>query len=223
MAMKPLHFRNGHLFLDLDGALWLLDTGAPTSFGSDPSLAMAGERFEMASGFMGMTPATLSEAVGLDCRGLLGTDVLGRFDFVLDVSAGTAEVATSEPACAGTALPLDDFMGIPVVTAQVRGADCPLIFDTGAQISYLQDDALRESFPAAGSVSDFYPGFGAFETDTHQVELSLGGIGFALRCGVLPGMLGMTLALAGVAGIVGNQIMVGRRVGWFPRRGVLVV
>lgn len=29
MAMMPLHSRDGHLFVEVDGASWLLDTGAP--------------------------------------------------------------------------------------------------------------------------------------------------------------------------------------------------
>src|SRR5690554_3528836 len=34
MAMMPLHSLDGHLFVEVDRALWLLDTGAPASFGA---------------------------------------------------------------------------------------------------------------------------------------------------------------------------------------------
>jgi len=38
----PLQFRNRHLFVQLGGELWLLDTGSPTSFGISSRLSIAG-------------------------------------------------------------------------------------------------------------------------------------------------------------------------------------
>ena len=46
------------------------------------------------------------------------------------------------------------------------GVERRMFFDTGAQISYLQDDVL-DTFPSAGPVTDFYPGVGQFQTETH--------------------------------------------------------
>ena len=45
---------------------------------------------------------------------------------------------------------------------------------------------------------------------------------FMLRCGSLPGLLGMTLGLASTVGIVGNEVCAGHKVGYFARRGILV-
>ena len=39
-------------------------------------------------------------------------------------------------------------MGIPIVTAEIGGRANRMFFDTGAQISYLQSDALK-TLPAA--------------------------------------------------------------------------
>ena len=113
-------------------------------------------------------------------------------------------------------------MGIPVVTARVGDSDHRMFFDTGAQISYFQDDSLTE-FPSAGSVTDFYPSVGQFQTDTHEVPVSFGGVAFTLRCGTLPGLLGMTLMIADIHGIVGNAILNNRTIGYFPRRRVMVL
>ena len=41
--------------------------------------------------------------------------------------------------------------------------------DTGAQISYLQHEALS-GFRPTGSLSGFYPGFGDFQTGTHRTD-----------------------------------------------------
>jgi hypothetical protein len=77
--------------------------------------------------------------------------------------------------------------------------------------------------PQAGSLADFYPGFGPFETDTYDVPIALAGLQWRERCGRLPGLLGMTLMLGGVHGILGNALLRDRAVGYFPRRRVLVV
>ena len=38
MQKLTLHFNDGHLFVDLEGELWLFDTGAPSSFGDRKSV-----------------------------------------------------------------------------------------------------------------------------------------------------------------------------------------
>ena len=109
-----------------------------------------------------------------------------------------------------------------IVTAHIGDNDYRLFFDTGAQTSYFQNDSLTR-FPFAGRVTDFYPGFGQFQTDTHNVPISLGGVAFTLRCGTLPDPLGTTLMMAGTVGIVGNAILSDRRIGYFPRRRAMVL
>jgi hypothetical protein len=222
MNKLPLTLRHGHLFVELDGELWLLDTGAPTSFGTSPSLTIAGEQFSLGTSYLGLTAETLFQFVGVRCVGLLGADVLGRFDHIFDTAGGQLSVSTDELSHSGQSICLDLFMGIPIVTARIGGSDYRMFFDTGAQISYFQDDSLAE-FPSAGIVTDFYPGVGQFQTDTHEVPVSLGGVTFTLRCGRLPGLLGMTLKMASSDGIIGNAILANRTVGYFPRRRMMVL
>lgn len=220
MPHLPLEFRDGHLFVEVQGDRWLVDTGAPSSFGTPGQVTIAGEQCSMAASYLGLNAATLSRMVGVPCVGLLGADVLGRFDHLFDVEGGRLTLSTDELAHDGQPIGLDDFLGVPIVTARIGGREHRLFFDTGAQVSYLEDDSIR-TFPDAGRLSDFYPGFGPFETDTFAVPLTLGPATFTLRCGTLPDILGMTLMVAGVRGIVGNAILRGRSVGYFPRRGVM--
>lgn len=220
MTTLPLIFNHGHLFVRLEGHLWLFDTGATTSFGAVDGLLIAEEQFSISSSYFGLTASTLSDHVGVECSGLLGADILGRFDHLLDTAGGRLTVSTVELSHDGQHVHLDEFMGVPIVTANVGGSDYRMFFDTGAQISYFQEDSLV-GFPPAGSVTDLYPGFGQFQTDTHEVPLSLGDISFLLRCGCLPDLLGATLMMAETQGIIGNQVLLDRVVGFFPRRGIL--
>lgn len=213
----PLHFQAGHLFAEIAGERWLFDTGAPLSFGKARELSLAGERFSLGQRYVGLDAAALSRLMGVNCTGLLGADIIGRFDHLLDVAGGLLTVSTATLAHGGQLLELDDFMGIPIITVHIERRDYRMFLDTGAQISYFQHAALA-GFPPAGSLTDFYPGFGEFQTETHRVPASIGDGRFTLRCGSLPRLLGMTLGVANVDGIVGNEIFLDRSVGYFPRR-----
>jgi hypothetical protein len=216
----PLHYRSGHLFVEIAGGCWLFDTGAPTSFGDARELSIAGERFSPATSYLGLNAASLSRLVGEECTGLLGTDILDHFDHLLDVAGGRLTVSTATLSGSGQAIELGALMGIPTIAVRIGHSDFRMFLDTGAQISYFQREALS-GFPPAGSLTDFYPGFGEFQTETHQVPAGIGDQTFTLRCGSLPGMLGMTLQMARVDGIVGNEILLDRTVGYFPRRRAL--
>ncbi len=221
MYELPLHFRSGHLFVEQDGELWLLDTGAPCGFGHTGAISFAGESFSLASDYHGLDAEALSRFTDVRCVGLLGADVLGRFDHILDVPNGTLVVSPDELMHDGHRVELTEFMGIPILDARAGDEACRMFFDTGAQFSYFQDSL--ESFPRAGMVTDFYPGVGHFDTQTHSVPAVIGGMSLSLRCGRLPELLGLTLMMAGTRGIVRNEILGDRRVGYFPRRRVMVV
>lgn len=220
MTLLPIVFKGGHLFVEIAGQCWLFDTGAPQSFGEAKEIVLGGQRFQLSRAYMGLSAATLSQFTGVECSGLLGADIIGEFDHLIDIPGATLTISTGNLEHAGTALPLSEFMGIPILSARIAGRDHSMFFDTGAQISYFQEDGIAE-FPAAGTVTDFFPGFGEFQTDTHLIQVELGGYAFPLRCGTLPGLLGMTLSLAGTAGIIGSQVVADRLVGYFPRRKIL--
>ena len=218
MKEYPLTFKSGHLFVELQGGLWVYDTGAPTSFGKASELQFEGETFEVVENFMGFSVTELSEHIGIECAGLLGADVINHFDHILDLPRETLIVSKDELQVDGARVPITDFvMGIPIVTARVADSDYRMFFDTGAQFSFFQDDSIRD-FPESGTVTDFYPGAGPFETETHQVDLCLENLSFTLRCGTLPGLLGQSLMIADSEGIVGNETIRDRVTGYFPRR-----
>jgi hypothetical protein len=154
--------------------------------------------------------------------GLLGADTINAFDVLIDIEKQEITFSKEELTFEGTSLGLEHFMGIPLLDAEIGGESYRMFFDTGAQVSYFQHRSLK-SFPPVGSLTDFYPGYGEFVTETHQVEVRLGGQMMTLRCGGLPKMLAAGLMMGGAKGIIGNQILPGRVAGYFPRRKQLVL
>lgn len=222
MQTNPLILENGHPFITLPEGTFLLDTGAPTSFGRVSPIMLEGQSFSLPPSYMGLTAQVLSTYVGRETDGILGADILNQFDVLIDLPKSRVCFSSVPLECDGEIQPLDFCMGVPILESSVAGNSVRMFFDTGAQISYLQDNNLS-SFPAEGRLTDFYPGIGQFPTDTFRTPIRLGGAEHQLRCGQLPPLLGMSLMLAGTGGIVGNEILRDRCAGYFPRRHRLVL
>jgi SAM-dependent methyltransferase len=222
MDTYATQFFNGHLFVKIGDDLWIIDTGAPTSFGDPDILTIGTLEFSVASDFMGMNASALVEFIDHPVAGLLGMDVLGKFDLLIDAPRSRLVLSTETLDLQGAAISCDSVSGIPTVDVQIDGHFNNWFFDTGAQVSYWQDDSIA-NYPDAGDITDFFPSFGEFTTQTHHVTISLAGSAFSFRCGSLPGLLGMSLSMAGVNGILGSEILKGRVTGFFPRRNQLVL
>ena len=222
MQTYPLILENGHLFVALPEGSFLFDTGAPTSFGKAPQVAVDEQSFNLPPSYMGLTAVNLSTFVSRETHGILGGDILNQFDILIDVPQSRICFSKTPLECAGEELTLEEFMAVPILQATIAGESVKMFFDTGAQISYFQGDSLSK-FPAEGNVQDFYPGIGEFPTDTFRVPTKIGRAQYPLRCGQLPTLLGMSLKLAGTQGIIGNELLQGRVVGYFPRRRRLIL
>jgi len=221
-VLMPLERTSGHLFASHRGARYLLDTGSPQSFGTVGLLEISGQSMSLPGSYGGLDAHALSGLVHSRVDGLLGADVLGRFDLRIDVAGGVVEWSLEDMAPEGDQLALAFVMGVPVVEVAIGGKTAAMVFDTGAQISYWQDESLFD-YESVGVFSDFYPGFGGFDTHTCIVPMRLGAVVKNLRCGALPELLGMTLMLTGAQGIVGNEVLADRTAYYLPRRAKLVL
>ena len=222
MFTTTLKFQDGHLYVSIDGFDWLLDTGAPTTFGDIGSLSIETTEFTVPDSYMGLNATQLSGYVGHSTAGIIGADVLNEFYLLIDIQGEQVSFSTNEVELSGERVKLEEVMGVPIIHANIAGADRRMFFDTGAQISYLQDESLN-TFPSEGTVSDFYPGMEPFQTETYRVDVTIGETSQKLRCGSLPELLGMTLMIAGTEGIIGNEILSNRIVGYFPKQKQLVL
>ena len=127
-------FEDGHVFVAMTEGTFLLDTGAPVSFGRVPLLTVEQMRFEVRAGYMGLTADRLSEFVGRDVDGLLGTDILNEFDLVIDIPQSRVRFSTATLDCQGDRVPLSFVMKVPTLTAIIDATPTMMFFDTGAQL-----------------------------------------------------------------------------------------
>ena len=152
----PLKYIKGHIFVQIDDGLWLIDTGSPNSFGTAGSLAIGDKKFTLDKkycNFNSLTAGILSQFIGIPCLGLIGMDILRCFDIIFDIADGTIVLSASKIKYDGKGVPVEHFMSIPLFTVQINGIDYRMIFDTGAQISFFQHES-RVNFPVAGEFTE---------------------------------------------------------------------
>lgn len=217
-----LVFRNNHIYLEIEGDLWVYDTGADSSFGNRPT-GLLGPKEDVADLYAGQFSAEdISGFLGETVAGIIGADIINRYDHIIDLKTSLLTVSDGELTSEGFVQPLDFFMGVPMLKANIGGASHGLFFDTGAQISYFQGTPPADAIEAE-DLEDFFPMVGAFRTQTKHIKVGLNGLSHMLRCGKLPGMMGMALSMANLSGILGNEVMRGRVTAFYPRRQQLVL
>ena len=214
--MIPLEIRHGHLLAQIEGGIWVIDTGSPMTFGSEP-LQLNGRQHPVPNALLGLDAESLSDNIGIEVAGLIGADRLNQFDHLFDLSAGQWSVSEAELKCDGVALALQSIQGVPLLEIQAFGVSQRVFLDTGAQLSYLNHPRLDQGEPA-GEFEDFHPLAGQFRVQTYQTTLIVGGQELACRCGALPPALARVVAGAGASGILGVDLLRGRFSGYFPRR-----
>ncbi len=220
--VAELVFVKGHFYIRLDGSDWLLDTGAPSSFGITQSIVINDKEFGLQRDYLGLDAKQISMLTKHKVFGLIGVDILNQFYVVIDYENRQIAFSDKDITMSGSALDMRDFMGIPIVNAGIDGADKNLFFDTGAQISYWHDQSLKDC-QSIDMMEDFYPGFGKFKTDVYLVNMILGDEEFPMRCGVLPSVLQMSLSMGNTEGILGNELLKDTAVGYFPKKNQLVI
>jgi hypothetical protein len=218
MSIYPLSLKDGYLIASIGGNDWLLDTGSPMSFGDFSCLTIEGESARIAPDGLGLTARELSEHLGYKISGLLGVDVLSRYDLLFDLPQRQVTFSQNTQNGGGHDLGVEFCWGAPVVQAKLGDILLRLVVDTGSTYTYLQQ--LPEGVGVSeGVVHDFHPSYGEFDSDTRRLDLLIGERDYSMRCGTLPPSLGMTLDLLNADGTLGNEIFYDRTVLYQPRQG----
>ena len=221
----PIELHAGHPYLNIDGRRWVLDTGAPASFGETASHPLeASLPFVRKHG--DIDADVVSRHLGVPVAGVIGADFLNRHDHRLDFPSGRYD-ASYELASSGHEHTLSfpaQLQGLPTLKARIGEDEGDFLFDTGAQLSY------HVGRPPAGHVAgeeiwDFWLGLAdtRFRTPTYEAEVCFADYATTLRFGEPPDRLRQVLLDLGLRGVIGIDL-IARHVSWYaPRRRSLQI
>ena len=193
---------DNHLLIENQNKTFLIDTGSPFSSFDGEDFDFLGIRAR--KGLFSISSAAISELLGMHINNLIGNDVLKHFNVLIDYAQGTITFS-DEPVDLpdGQAFPIDNSFGVPKITMQLRGCEGRFFLDTGAKISYVKSSCLDGMVPD-GHTTDFYVGYGNFDTPIYQVPTNIGGHNFSVQFGKLPDLLERSLiGLSGTEGVIG--------------------
>lgn len=203
--MKQTFTINGfdhHLLINDNERTLLIDTGSPFSIFNGSDFEFLGAH--VSKGLLPVSPDTISDLLGTHVDALVGNDMLQQFSVLVDYSQGTITFSDEDLSLPGSqAITMGKSFGIPKVTMQLRGQEGNFFLDTGAKISYVKSSTLDGLTPDS-QATDFYVGYGDFETPIYHVPTGIGGYNFNVQYGTLPGILELSLiGLSGTTGVVG--------------------
>ncbi|MDR2472210.1 MAG: retroviral-like aspartic protease family protein, partial [Tannerella sp.] len=192
----------GHAIIKSDENVILIDTGAPYTIHRSDNLCFCSENFRTSSNYMGVTVQKISEMLGMEITTLLGTNVLSEYKLLLDYKNKSALFSKTDIDFTGQQTTISSFMGIPIIELEINRARLKFFLDTGAQLSYLSSN-YTSKYESTGSIEDFYPGVGIFQTNCYEINTKLDNYEFNVRYGNLPSLLQATLMMSGTNGIIG--------------------
>ena len=214
----PLELIDGHLYIRLGPEWYLIDTGSASSFSARGMVSILGESFRL--------PKRLSQTVTIEwlrektgqpqLAGLLGNDVLQHFDHLWDLPAAQATLSIDELGMSGDVVRLKG-KTLRTFKVEVDGRSYRPLWDTGAKVSYFADRELAKT-PYLGMTRDFHASIGDYDTPTHRMSMKIGKTHVTLRCASFK-----PLGWDHSDGIIGSDLIKGRKALYAPRRNCLVL
>ena len=219
MQVAQLRQHRGLLFVTLEDGDWMIDTGCPYTYSPAGRIAIDGVEREIRRDF-GVPVSRIAEETGQPVCGMLGSDVLGTHDVIFDAPHAQITFSRDTLRMDGALAPLRRSGHGESCSVRLGGIELTLFVDTGSELTFINHAAL-EQYPDQGAFEDFSPFFGAFTVQTHRAPVEIAGRTETLRCGRLPPAMAGPLLQDGADGVLGSEILLGRRAGYFARRGAL--
>ncbi|MEM0952784.1 MAG: hypothetical protein AAGI24_01480 [Pseudomonadota bacterium] len=204
MANYLFQNHRGSILVNVEGSVFLLDTGTPFSVADNP-IPIAGVTFPAETCYLGIDGVTLSEQLNTPVDGLIGTDILRHFN--LAVYAGEGMVQFSQlPASGEIVVPIAECAGMPVVALRVGGRVCRMFLDTGSGLSLLLPELLSGT-ESVGNTNAWYPLVGNYRTPFYRLETIFGDRNQSMLFGVAPEVLRPVMETANVHGMLGTELL----------------
>ena len=196
----------GHLIMKCSGKDVLLDTGSPWTLGSGETLEFMGRTVSCESGVSMYTIDSVRQLLGRDIDVLMGMNVFNGMCMLVDLTAG--EVTFSdEPLTLENAVTtsLERPNNLVTIRAEVSGMPVNLVVDTGAQLSYLNDQYIAGLNPI-GTHEDFHPLMDRYEVPIYGLPVKIAGRDLdVVWGGSTPGVSAL-ISQVGADGVLGYDL-----------------
>ena len=215
---------DGHLLISNNGNTILVDTGSPVTVHQEDTLSFLGREFPVHTSILGDRIDSLCKLSGIEFTTLLGMDILSQYRVVFDYENRELTFLTDEEAgMEGTTVPLVNVMGgVKAICLEINGQPLKMAIDTGAPLSYV-DRIVTDDFESIGEKEDFHPMAGRYTTPIFKLEAEFCGKRFTGTYGNLPTMMGLSLKLGGLDGVVGYDFFKSFKVLFDFRNSVVVL
>ena len=215
---------DGHLLISDNGNTILVDTGSPVTVHQEDTLSFLGREFPVHTSILGDRIDSLCKLSGIEFTTLLGMDILSQYRVVFDYENRELTFLTDEEAgMEGTTVPLVNVMGgVKAICLEINGQPLKMAIDTGAPLSYV-DRIVTDDFESIGEKEDFHPMAGRYTTPIFKLEAEFCGKRFTGTYGNLPTMMGLSLKLGGLDGVVGYDFFKSFKVLFDFRNSVVVL
>lgn len=206
MKEYKITFYDSLPFIEENENIIFIDTGAPLTIHKTNELIFNSKTYQCVTSFFGSTVDSLSKLVGKNFTTLLGMDILSNYYVLFDYKNKIVKFSEDEINIDGKEAKFIRtyffMMEITVPLVEFKIDNVPLKFhiDTGAKISYLQEEITRK-YTDIGIKEDYHPAYGKFSTKCYKILTSIDGEEFWVKFGNLPDMLNYFLGNAD--GIIG--------------------
>lgn len=221
MESYPYHQSKNYLIIESGGLRFMIGTGVPDSMCTCGEVSIEGKSYPTHKQSLRMTTQQLSETIGIPLDGLLGADILSRFDYRINPFRKDVSFSLDEWHPYGYAYHFELYRSVPIVSIWIGPKEVPVFFNTASSMTFLAPE-IASQYPLVGTSTVFYPGVGWFETPVHRVLVWLSGSDTELDVGIPPAALQITMKMTHTRGILGCDIFHGPGVFLASRRREII-
>jgi hypothetical protein len=201
-----LEIQGGHLIFKNGEFNVLFDTGSPISIHSTNLLEIFGRKFTVTDNFMGADVKKISKMANAKIDTILGYDILSQYRLRIDYMNRYVSFESLSANYQSEGNDLEFIAGVPIINIEIANRKLKAIFDTGARISYMRDDVLK-NYQNNGVEKDFHPIIGEFISTIYQIETQYSNDKFTVTYGSLPSNLKILVKDLGVDSILGYDFL----------------
>ena len=163
---------NNHYVVNIDEKNYIIDTGSPFSFVRDGSpLVINNEKFYPNRGMSEQVYKSISEFVGMNIDGLIGSDIITHTSLTI-YKNGQLEFAPIESE--GHQLPIHLYGPYSFIPCVLESGDKNLILvDTGAKYGYGDFFKYFSNDKYLRDIDDYNPTLGYFTSKSYEVKINI--------------------------------------------------